>query len=253
MTISVVAIVRGENEYIKEFVRHHRKVGVDRFYFYDNGLPDDLPLNDVLEHGDGNYEDCIVVSFPGQARQLFAYRHFIGHVLPHTDDEWIAFIDIDEFICPVKHDSLRAFLVEYGFLECIALNWRLFGANGHVTKPPGDVRKHYTKSIFDRHTKTLAHRSALVGTVDRVTCVHNVTGAAKTLRGRKIQGAFCDSDDTDIIRINHYATKSVEEMREKLRKDRADVGPGQRGTLTSWNPILEDRGAVDDTVILKYL
>ena len=38
--LSVVAIAKNEAPYIKEWIEYHKLVGVERFYFYDNGSTD---------------------------------------------------------------------------------------------------------------------------------------------------------------------------------------------------------------------
>ncbi|GMO23401.1 MAG: hypothetical protein Ta2B_02600 [Termitinemataceae bacterium] len=40
--LSIVAIVKNEASYIKEWIEYHRLVGVDRFYIYDDNSTDNL-------------------------------------------------------------------------------------------------------------------------------------------------------------------------------------------------------------------
>jgi len=41
-TISIVAMVKNESEYIKEWLEYHMLVGVDKFVIYDNNSDDNL-------------------------------------------------------------------------------------------------------------------------------------------------------------------------------------------------------------------
>ena len=220
--VGIVAIAKLEHDYILEFVEHHRSVGVSAFYIYDNGEPEHVPLQAVL----AEETDCHVISFPlRRTPQPDAYRHFLEEVMPTAPETWFAFLDVDEFIVCGKHSSLLIFLQEYGHLEAIGINWRMFGASGHVRRPLGKVADNYTMCVVDRHVKTLAHRSSLARSRD-VTCPHNVHGLCRSLGGELLHGPFCaERDDTGIICINHYFSKSWEEYVAKCARGRAMAGP----------------------------
>jgi hypothetical protein len=98
MICSIVCIARAEHEYIKEFVDYHQSIGFDRFYIYDNGLPEDEPLSFVLP----GYSNCSFFRIEGNAMQIPAYTHFVSTILPLIQDDWIAVIDVDEFVVPNK-------------------------------------------------------------------------------------------------------------------------------------------------------
>jgi hypothetical protein len=249
--VCAVAIVRGEAPYIHEFVRHHRAVGFSRFYLYDNGAPGEEPLAETLAAMADplRFRDCAVIVFPGEQAQFRAHNHFVSEVLPRTCDRWVAVLDADEFVCPVRHGSVQAFLREHGHLGAVGLNWRMFGACGHELPPPGDVRSAYTRSMFHNHIKTLAHRDALLGR--RVVCVHNPARNARRLDGSPIPAHANEADYTDVIRVNHYFTKSRSEFRAKCARGRADVAV--RRNFEDYAATLEDEGSEEDTAILRYV
>jgi hypothetical protein len=243
-SVAIVAIARREHPYIREFIEVHRRLGVTGFYIYDNGLPGDEPLTQTLAGVPGVH----VINFPGETMQMPAYAHFIHTVLPMAPEEWFAVLDVDEFLVPVQHKTLPAFLKEYGHLGAIGVNWRMFMTDGHVHKPEGGVVSNYVRSRFNIHIKTLSHRSQLTLPINNV---HNVSGACRRLDGTLIIGAFNHNDQTDIIRINHYFSKSWQEFAEKVRRGRADTGMMRR--VTDHTNELLGAGYEEDTALCQLL
>lgn len=215
-TVAIVTIAKDEHTYIREWIDAHTALGVSKFYIYDNGSSP--PLVDILDNS-STTPAIHVIPFSGRNMQLLAYTHFITTVMPNAPEDWFAFIDCDEFMCPVKHASVPAFLEEYGHLGSIGLQWRMFGCNGHVTPPKtGGVIANYTTSETNRHIKTLAHRSRLTAPA---VCIHNVSNTCRDLDGHLLNGPFYNGDMTDVIRINHYFTKSWSEFVTKAARGRA--------------------------------
>lgn len=243
-TVAIVCIARKEHAYIKEFIEIHRKIGINRFYIYDNGLPNDEPLSEFLK----SYHDCVIISIRGESLQLYAYNHFVNVILPHTSEEWFAYIDIDEIICPAKHGTIQAFLEEYGHNMSIALNWRLFSSNGHVNKPDGPVVKNFTVSYFHNLVKTLIHRSLLKCPISNV---HNINHSCRRLDGQDIGGVHNELDYTDIIRVNHYYCKSWEEYLNKINRGKADMC--SKIILEQQFEELFGKKSIDDYAILNIL
>ena len=140
-TVCLAAILKDEKSFVEEWVAHHRLLGVDHFFLYDN---DPLqPLQDILrlhrdyvtilpwlvEHDDPNY--------PGHTKQLKAYRHCLDNGAANYD--WVTFLDGDEFIILNEHEHLQAFLADFQDCDLVALNWHVFGHDGHFDDPPGLV------------------------------------------------------------------------------------------------------------------
>jgi hypothetical protein len=119
-----------------------------------------------------------------------------------------------------KHNNIKTFLDEYGHLQAIGINWRMFGSNGHQIKPPGGVIQNYTKSVFHDHIKSIVHRDVLLHTT--FGCIHNVGGRCRRLDGTLIGSHLNTTDNTDIVCINHYFTKSLREFRAKCKRGMAD-------------------------------
>jgi hypothetical protein len=73
---------------------------------------------------------------------------------------WMAFIDTDEFLIPLKGETLPAILADFAVKHVLAVPWMVFGSNGHVRRPEALVLENYTRRAPDnfsanRHTKCI--------------------------------------------------------------------------------------------------
>ena len=138
--LSVCAIAKNEGPYFKEWIEWHRKQGVEKFYIYDNESTD--CTKDVLQP----YIELGLVEytyFPGQKRQLAAYDDcFERHRL---DTRWLAIIDLDEFIVPMKDDTISDFLRGMEKFSVVEINWLIYGSGGAKNKEPGEVMERFHK------------------------------------------------------------------------------------------------------------
>ena len=80
--MAVVAIMKNEGDYIKEWLDFHLKVGVEHFFIYNNDSTDDML--EILRP----YEDMgvvTVVNFPGRKMQIPAYmmRWIVSRMRPN--------------------------------------------------------------------------------------------------------------------------------------------------------------------------
>ena len=93
--LSVVAILKNEGHYFKEWLDYHLLAGVDHFYLYDNESPDNQAevAKPYVEAGLVDY-----FPFPGEQKQGAAYRDAIAKF--KFQSRYMAFIDGDEFIFP---------------------------------------------------------------------------------------------------------------------------------------------------------
>lgn len=134
--LAICAIIRNEGKFIREWLEWHIMIGVSKFYLYDNDSDDDTAavLRPYVQKGLVEYN-----FYPGKYRQIPAYNDCAAR--HRYDCEWLAVIDADEFLHPLGQESLLEFLrsmkKRYGSMAGLAVNWRLYGSNGHVSSPGG--------------------------------------------------------------------------------------------------------------------
>jgi Glycosyltransferase family 92 len=251
--LSICAIYRWEGDYLREWVAFHRLVGVERFFLYDN-LSDDQhreALRPYIE--DGTVELTDWPMFPGQVQ---AYNDCIER--HREDSRWIAFIDIDEFLFSPTELTVPEALSPYERWPGVGVNRVTFGTSGHETRQPGLVLENYTrrlefpnarspgvKSIVDPRRTVRAHDPHEFEFADG----HGVDETELPLDGPRAQ-----TDARDVLRVNHYFTRSNEERLEKLERPRAGGGELRPEVIRPRQGIREDRRfGVEDDAILSYL
>ena len=112
---------RDQNEDVEEWVDYHLAIGISKIFFFDNNST--VPIRETLAkyRGAVHYEDVSTLEAAPLNPQLFVYRK----CLAQKNVQWIAFIDVDEFIVlkATPHSTLPAFLTDYADEGALAVNW----------------------------------------------------------------------------------------------------------------------------------
>ena len=228
--VALVLIVKNESRYIGEWLEYHYRIGVDKFYIYDNDSEDRSELLRVL---DPWIQSGIVdlESVTGVRRQMPVYNDVIEK--HRFDCRWMGFIDTDEFIYIKTGQNLPEFLHEYFDTKIgvagLGINWRMFGSSGKQNFEPVDVIEQFTRRAPDNfhrnfHIKTLAN--------PRLILYFSTPHHAEYCMGcgcfdehvNLILKYENDENTCDLIQCNHYYTKSREEFLQKISRGRADLG-----------------------------
>ena len=217
----VCAIAKDEGPYFKEWIDWHRKMGVEKFYIYDNESSDET--REVLQP----YVDSGVVEyvwFPGYRMQLAAYDDCLRR--HRTDARWLAFIDLDEFIVPVKDGSIIDFLRRFEDFPAVEINWLIYGSGGEVEKSDRPVMERFRRHSLpehplNRHVKSIVDPRRVYNMIGCHEATR-INGKAADSHGDRITRNFKErTPQQDVIRINHYAVRSREEFVEKQNRGRA--------------------------------
>jgi hypothetical protein len=223
--LSACAIYRNEARYLEEWLEFHRLVGVERFFLYNNRSTDDHleVLAPYIEDGTVVWRDWPM--FPGQLQAfqdcLEQHRH---------DSRWIAFIDLDEFLFSPTGRLLPDVLRDFESHPGVVVNMIYYGTSGHETRPPGLAIENYTRRLrIDR-----PRNKAIKSIVDpqrtaRPGFVSHYFVYADRLRAvdenfQTMHGHVSAEVSADLLRINHYLTRSQQEREVKLTRLGADTG-----------------------------
>ena len=130
--LGVVAIFRNEAKNLREWIEYHRLAGVDHFWLYNHGSVDNWEevLSPYIEEGVAE-----VSYFPPDlfflAAQMAAYAD--GLTRAQGKAQWVALIDLDEFIVPMRNKTIPECLRrDFPDADAVYVNWRNFGTS-HVT------------------------------------------------------------------------------------------------------------------------
>ena len=233
--IGISCIVKNEQDYIGEWLQFHIMQGVKDFIIYDNGCTDDT-LEIARAYSTG--ATCTIVpwrTFTMADEHKFSIQSLAcGHALCNFGPRlrWMAFIDIDEFLFSPSGAPLPEILASLSELPAISIPWTNFGPNGHKTKPNGLVIENYTECA--QHPLHPAQRSLLrYKSIVDPTEVNALSShifplrdhgvVAFNERGEKIPHYAVTTPSfvaTELLRLNHYFTRSLEEIDRRIAKGR---------------------------------
>jgi glycosyltransferase involved in cell wall biosynthesis len=250
--IAAVIIVKNEANTIYEWLAHHAAIGVDRFIIYDNsstdGTRDQIRAFPEQRH-------IRVIDWPMTFGQMPAYQDAISRFGPSCG--WMAFIDADEFLIPLKGENLPAILADFADRDGLAVPWTVFGSNGHVARPGGLVLESFTRRapddfIVNRHTKCIMRpsRIAYVTTSPHIFIPKTLGALVRE------DGTAVDQDSSLLpepfvpqrLRLHHYVVQSRADF--ALKQSRGLANPSQPRDEGFFD--LHDRNEIEDEAALPF-
>ena len=238
--LAIVAIIKNEARYLREWAQFHQLAGVRHFYIYDNGSGDGS--SDVLRAA---LSADMLTIIPWQQKfhfgrfnaelhnQVLAYAHAVMNF--GADYRWMSWIDIDEFLVPKQGGDLNGALHDLHGQRMISLPWHMFGRSGHKTPPDGGVVPNYLWRNPDPMHKSLCKFKVIADPchvtgvkvhwmeVDEKTVSSNDKGVLASLADRNDRGFY----SADRIQLNHYYTRSDADIAEKLARGPNVTTPAQ--------------------------
>ena len=220
-----------ENRYIREFIEHYSKYGVDKIFLYDN--------NDI--NGE-KFEDVINDYIQNGFVELINYREKIRALIEMMNDcyqrnykyyDWLIFFEVDEFIYLKNVKNIKNFLLKSRFNECerIQLNWLFYTDNNFLFYDNRPLKERFKqrekKARGVKSGGPSGIKSILRGHIPniKIECVHTLNHNLKSCDGfgrpKEIFGISTNSSDYGYYYIDHYYAKSTEEFINKI--NRGDV------------------------------
>lgn len=231
--LTVACIIKNESPYIKEWIDFHIQLGVDRFIIFDNDSEDNIAtvLEPYIELG-----KVIYIKFPGNKVQVSAYN--LACLLSRKNTNWLALIDADEFLFSPLNVKLPEILKNYEGCAAIGVNWVVYGHCGIEKKPDGLVRKNYVMTFSDKNNelncriKSIVNPRMVMAAMSAHHCWYKkrkfaVDENKQIITGDAIYAPYSSmlctyNNNTNILRINHYWTKSKEELKAKCNRGYPD-------------------------------
>lgn len=127
----ICAVCRNEAEILEEWILFHLAVGVEHFILYDNLSTDNSRelLRPFEEKGLIEWKEFTVQDFKPHHQKLI-YNRELRRMRGMA--KWLWFLDTDEFLYPVKYDSIIPVmekLEQQNKNGGVAVNWVFFGTN----------------------------------------------------------------------------------------------------------------------------
>ena len=254
--LAVVAIFKDEAPYLREWLDYHLLAGAEHFYLYNNDSSDNYA--EILKP----YVEANLVTltdWPGKAMQNPAYLDALNRYRFFC--RYMTFIDLDEFILPLKNQSIVEVADEILSRDeraaALAIRWRLFGSNGHETADYSrGVLERFTRRAPDEnesaepYVKIIGNPRSMKFFAGSHFCKHFGGNFTVDEFGNQVTTYRTAGTSVEKIVLNHYAAKSFEEFSRKDRRgfaDNANVRPYTKKLFDSL-----DRNETFDDGILKY-
>ena len=239
MRTAVVCIAKNEDRYIKEWAEYHLKLGFTSVYINQNNWRCDLEMPNVFKG-----------IIDGKARQIACYNKFLRKQKSY---DWVAFIDVDEFIVLSKHSNITEFiewmLATHGPTEAMVLYWTFFGDNGikEDDGSKGTLKRFTKRGESNRHYKSIIN-----GKIKNARFInpHEGNKPAKDISGKapvrmsvpNIAGSY----PVDVAKINHYYSKTRKEFEKKVARGRADVTHKRKSSNAEFEKSQKNQNIFDD-------
>jgi hypothetical protein len=228
---AIAAIVKNEGRYLQEWIEFHRLVGCTKFYIYDNSSNDNTQqiLNYYADKGLVDWIEWPHMNSWLNTQQL-AYCHAIYRCRRQV--QWLALIDVDEFLFSPYPQNFISFLDEYTDLPALIVYWDMFGTSGHKLRPKGLVTENYTKRLDVLHPENKYRPlSKSIVQPHEVTAVSNVHCFQTKIwpvlgydENRAPITRVNDIHPQKRIRLHHYYTKSFQDWENRMNRTWAGSG-----------------------------
>ena len=223
--IALCGIVRNEIRGIVEWLAHYKALGFHDLLIYDNESSDGT--SEVLRALDEAGE-LVHLDWPhavGARPQRLAYEH----ARKHSEADWLAFFDADEFLVLPRDAGIGDFLARFGAeVAAVAVNWVVFGSGGQDVWRALPVVERFTDALppaarESRTVKALGRRERLAGTGIHRVAVREGRYVTPSGRVAEFDGLTATvAPDVAVAALHHYAVKSLEEFAEKRARGLAN-------------------------------
>ena len=231
--VCLCTLGKNENRYIKEYVEHYKKYGVDKIFIYDNNEIDGEKFEDVILNyiEDGFVE---IKNWRGIEKAQFRIMNDC-YSTNYNKYNWLIFYDIDEFIYLKYYKNVKLYLSKSKFDKCgkVELNWvhrvddgkSLYYDNRSLSERFIYKESNILKKNFHPQIKSIIRG---VDNNIRIGCLHKLTSQLSSCdgfgRNSNTYQIYNLDPDYKINYINHYYGKSLEEFAEKIMRGSAAIG-----------------------------
>ena len=219
MKIALCLIIKNENEYLGEWLHHHKQLGIDHFYIYDN--QSDVPVSEyLLKSGILPTANIDVLVWEDNAigSQMRAY---VDCARKNQDYNYIGFLDTDEFYMSRSMDIKRDFWdIEkvYGKNDALGFYWRLYGKQEPYFEERQPIEA-YTEYHENGHIKSFVRPNSIIHFPDPHKA--NIEGRYINELGEPIERPVGHHTSKNIW-IKHIYARSLAEWKEKIARGSGD-------------------------------
>jgi glycosyltransferase involved in cell wall biosynthesis len=277
--LSAVAAIKNEAAYLDEWLAFCVLEGVEHVLLYDNSSTDNTKaiLQPWIAAGIVELFDWPVHWKDGA--QTKAHLDALSRLRDRT--RWAAFIDPDEYLFSPTGKTLPGVLRQYERYAGVIVNWQCYGSSGHKSRPAGLTIENFTRRAEtgwprNRRVKTIVNPNlatipksghlfevrpgeSLVTEDFRPIHIVRSKNGRRRLRHLAARFPYLPFDPYSVmrpsleqvsvsqLRINHYVTRSEEELAGKYKDRDSMLGRDRRSHAR-----YHDRNEVEDPVLVPH-
>lgn len=218
MKTLLCAVAKNEDDYLFEWLKYHKSLGFSHVIVWDNNEKD--VLEKKILSSEFKTFCSIEKKFIGKKTFIQGDAYKITYEKEFKNYDWIAYIDIDEFLVIKDGVSLATFLSNplYKNFEEIRICWKLYGDNDLIYKEEGNVVDRFKNPLSKEFVHNKQCKSIVRGNLSSRYFSFAAHGT-KNVKACNTLGIPCDPYTPvigkeciwDYAYINHYRTKSLEE------------------------------------------
>ena len=226
MRVAIVCPIRMGQEYIRDFVEYHTKLGFDKIILIDNNeVSGPNPMDQLIgleqyilyENARGNHDKN-----RQNTLNTLMYQKY------HKEFDWLFFSDDDEYYVLKQDKSIKDFLSRdiFNNADVIVSNWKIMTDNGLVYQDSRPVFERFTEACpvtmkiqYECIPENYHIKSAVRCTRDDITFTHphfptansrlnTVNGSGEQVTPRYPFAV----PNYDLIELRHYMYKTAEEF-----------------------------------------
>ncbi|WP_158774130.1 glycosyltransferase family 2 protein [Cobetia sp. L2A1] len=236
---TLATCIRNEGPYILEWYLYYKELGVDNFVVYSNDNTDGSDKLLSLMHSMKLIDWRPRTLAEGESPQITAYQDLSQELFdnPESENHYLAWLDMDEFLVLHKHDSLHELIKEFKYPDGLVLSWKHFGSSGiNCYSDAPTIDKFILSSSSNNQNKLFKTISRVDRSLYKSINNHHpiphkgsnpniiyATAKMVTFPDHYLNGGNPVRDDDalfyyDVCQLNHYAIRSKQEFEWKRRR-----------------------------------
>ena len=254
---SIASMFKNESWGLKEWIDHNKLHGVDHLYLIDDYSNDNyLPI--LQPYIDSGYVTLFKSDVPDRVkgRQQYITNKYLLPIA--NESQWIATIDVDEYLYSPKDIDIKNILKKYENYGEVYANWVWFNSNGFIKQPDGIVENFTERAAYNTSVFCVLHHDTHPEGKEEQTnahkCIANTDFNVKGFNvheiftdGKKINISYPTNEDDPELLVNHYQLQSREYW-EKVKMYRGDCNHWYSGFPRGWHVFdAYDIGDIIDT------
>jgi len=148
MTSCILTVIKNEQEYLDEWISYHLNLGIEHIFIFEDidseshkeicDKYEKVTLNSIDIVLDQNNKNMALInkSTKHRSAHIIYLKNGLSYLKNNYKYNWCFIIDIDEFITFENlNDNIQNILNLYKEYDAFTIEWKCYGANGHISKP----------------------------------------------------------------------------------------------------------------------